>query len=256
MNIEGINKIKTIDELMDKWFKYSRSKWPEAVFVKDGPFCYYWQQKIKILFVARELPGKIDKGEEGSFTTYQDERECMIKLGIFQSRLLYLAYGIINGESTEQDWIASYDSGNGARKLNQKFAEDPKLCDGAFSYAAVNASKLLNSDGKKIGKLFHAFISDEINRAFFLREINLLKPDIIISANLADLKFFKDFEGRIDPDVKSSYSSENCTVWNYKSEKKDKQIPWLDTWHFTAGKETFKCFYRPICVAAKELLGK
>ena len=42
-----------IDELMKEWATYvhSQDQWKDAIFVEDGPFPYYEQQKIKILFI-------------------------------------------------------------------------------------------------------------------------------------------------------------------------------------------------------------
>ena len=189
MNAE-IEKMVRIDELMKEWATYCHSqvRWKNAIFVEDGPFPYYGQQKPKILFIPRELPGAINTGI-GLTRNYIEDRLDMINLGIFQSRLLYLAHGIINREYSKRHWLKTYDSGKGAGKLNRKFSEDPAVIEGAFSYAFINVSKLLNTEGINIGKMFYTFIKDTVNRAFFLREIELLNPDIIVSGNLADLGF-------------------------------------------------------------------
>ncbi len=108
---------KKIDELMNKWSKYchNQPRWSNAVFVKDGPFPYYEDQKTKILFIARELYGR--QNDKGGLTiNYWDERAGMDNLGVFQSRLLYIAYGIAHGQCTQRDWEKMQE----AKELNRE----------------------------------------------------------------------------------------------------------------------------------------
>ena len=232
-----------IETLMKEWAEYCHAKWPEAVFVKDGPFPFYKEQTKKILFIGRELPGKINKGEEGSCIDYRDERFGMNRLGLFQRRLLYLAYGIKNGEYTFDDWSRMPE----AEILDKFFAEDAKN----FSYAFMNASKILNTEGTKIGNTFYDFINDEENQKYFLREIEILDPDIIISGNLGDIGFM----GKLMPHGKIKQSTEQLNNNNRFIYTFENKIPWIDTWHFSAPKAHFEGFYEPICAAAKVLLG-
>ena len=111
------NKLeKKIDALMKDWADYCHlegSQWVNSIFVKDGAFPFYEQQNPKILFIARELYGKQNK-EDGLCINYWDERAGMDNLGVFQSRLLYLAYGISNGQCTMKDWLNMQE----AKELN------------------------------------------------------------------------------------------------------------------------------------------
>ncbi len=250
--IEEINKITTIGALMNLWFDYCQSKWPNAVFVKDGPFPFYDQQETKILFIGREAYGMDSSVQNIDY--WSDIRES--SLGLFQSRLLYLAHGIINREYTEQHWLVTYDSGNGARSLNRIFAEDPAKCKGAFSYAFMNACKLVNTEGTKIGNTFRSFINDKVNRLFFIREIELLAPDIIVSANLNDIGFYfhEEFADIVEYAADSDFNNENCYVWKYKLQSTGKIIPCLDAWHFSAIHPNFEGYYQPICSAARHYL--
>ena len=244
---------KKIEDLMKEWVKYCRSKWSDAVFVKDGPFPIYEQQKKKILFIGRELYGKINKGEEGSCIDYRDERFGMNGLGVFQSRLLYLAYGILHGKYTLDDWLEMPE----AKKLNQKFAEVAQEIEGTISYAFMNASKILNTQGTKVGEDFRCFINDKINRAFFIREIDLLAPDIIVSGNLNQFSFFDndEFKGIASHCEEGKYDNDNCYVWQYKLQN-GKVVPCLDAWHFSRIGADFEYFYEPICQVAKNLIDK
>ena len=248
LSIEDLRKITTIGDLMNLWFNYCQSKWPDAVFVKDGPFPFYEQQKTKILFIGREAYG-MDPSEK-NIDYWSDIREP--SLGLFQSRLLYLAYGIQHGECSYDDWCKMPD----AHRLNAIFAEDAKQLDGAFSNAFMNASKLVNTEGTKIGNICRSFINDKVNRLFFIREIELLAPDIIVSANLNDIGFFfhEEFADIVEHDADSEFNNGNCYVWKYKLQSTGKIIPCLDAWHFSAIHPNFEGFYQPICSAARHYL--
>lgn len=242
-----------IDSLMKSWAKFchDQKQWEEAIFVEDGPFPFYEQQKTKILFIGRELYGKRNEGDPQTIK-YWNERESMEKLGVFQSRLLYLAYGILHGECSEDTW-KKMDT---ASKLNSIFAEDANKIDGAFSYAFMNASKILNEYSSQVGKDYDAFVNDPVNRAFFVREIELLDPDIIVSGNLNDLKFweFEEFKAKLEQYNDWNYHKDDCFVWKYKIG--NKTILLLDGHHFSTRGETFEHFYEPICKIAKAFFDK
>ena len=259
-HLEEIERMIRIDELMKEWAVYfhSQDQWKDAIFVEDGPFPYYWNQKIKFLFIGRELYGTRNEADPPTIK-YWDEREGMQKLGVFQSRLLYLAYGIINGQYRWEAWRKM----DLAEELNCKLAEDSEKIGDAFSYAFMNASKILNEKSSHVEKdIFGKFIKDKINRAFFIREIDLLAPDIIVTGNLNDTGFwgnnenngfYAEFKEKIKPWPNPEFDNDNCFVWKYTlcqgQEKKD--IPMLDGHHFSARGETFEKFYEPICKAAK-----
>lgn len=251
-----MSKIKTkIDNLMEEWANYchrSQSPWNDSIFVKDGPFPQYEKQGTKILFIARELYGRQSK-DDGLCINYWDERAGTDNLGVFQSRLLYLAYGIINRQCTKEDWINMQE----AKELNKKFApegpEGETLGD-QFSYAFMNASKILNTQGTQIGDTFWKFINDNENLKFIIEEISLLDPNIIVSANLGDLGLMgklMTFSNSIKQKQSDNLlNNENRFIYCF-----DDKIPWIDTWHFSAHKDHFKGFYEPVCEAAKILLG-
>lgn len=251
-HLEEIERMIRIDELMKEWSTYfhSQAQWEKAIFVEDGPFPYYWNQKVKILFIGRELYGNRNAGDPPTIKYWDDEREGMQKLGVFQSRLLYLAYGILHGECSEDTW-KKMDT---ATKLNSVFATDR---DEAFSYAFMNASKILNEKSVYIDRdIFGEFVKDKVNQAFFVREIELLAPDIIVSGNLNDLRFweFEEFKARLKPYNDLNCHKDDCFVWKYKVG--NKTITLLDAHHFSAPGDTFKKFYEPICKTAKVFLSK
>ena len=233
-----------IKKLMDDWQEHCEGNpaW-EGHFVSDGFFPYYTKQPVKILFIGRE-----SYGSEGGFD-YIEEYVGMDTPN-FHDRLLYLAYGIIHGECTEKDWLDMPNAG----RLDKSLAES----DG-FSYAFMNASKISNYTGSQAldKKQFEAFMQDEDNRKFIIAEIELLDPDIIISANLGDLGFFKYFNEKygIEETNDKSFNTPDRYV-RYISLNGKQPIPWIDGWHFSAHKCTFKCFYEPICQVAKNLIGK
>ena len=223
-----------IKALMDEWKAHcdAKSEW-QGKFVSDGFFPYYTKQAVRVLFIGRESYGK----SGGDYIASYNE----MSTPNFHNRLLYLAYGIVKSESSLDDWLSMDD----AKKLDARFAES-----GGFSYAFMNASKINNATGWTMlcKELFYAFIDDPKNRENIIREIELLDPDIIVSANLGDLGFFDRF-----PAIERSADQpcEDCCVWYLNSGKK---IPWIDGWHFSARKPTFESFYSPICSLAKDLL--
>ena len=231
-----------IDALMREWKKHcdGTPAW-KGYFVSDGFFPYYTKQAVKILFIGRESCGL------GGGVNYIDEYVGM-NTPNFHDRLLYLAYGIINGKCSEQDWLDMPNAG----RLDKSLATPPP--DG-FSYAFMNASKIDNHTGKSdLDKAqFNGFIEDEANREFIIEEIKLLDPDIIISANLGDLGFFKYFNDKYgieEPNDKSLNTPDRFIRYIALN---GKSIPWIDGWHFSAHKNTFECFYKPICSIAPKL---
>ena len=223
---------KAFKKFMEDWRSYCDPKW-NGNFVSDGAFPCYEDQPVRVLFIGRESYGK---GGGDYIASYNE-----MSTPNFHDRLLYLAYGIINGESSLDDWLNMDD----AKKLDTKFAEPA-----GFSYAFMNASKINNATGWTMlcKEQFYEFIDDPTNQANILREIELLDPDIIVSANLGDLGFFDRF-----PAIEKSDDQpcEDCCIWYLNSGKK---IPWIDGWHFSARKRTFESFYSPICSLAKDLL--
>jgi len=232
---------KNIEALMKKWADYCHRKWPKSIFVKDGAFPCYEDQQTKILFIGRELYGKKNDGD-GLVINYWDERAGMDNLGVFQSRLLYLAYGISKGQCTEAHW----------KKMQCAAELDCRFATEEFSYAFMNASKLLNVDGTQIGDVFYDFINDKTNQDFFIREIELLNPDIIVSGNLGDIGFM----AKLEESCKVKQSAKHLNSQNRFNYLFEGKISWIDTWHFSAHKAHFEGFYQPVCEAAAIFLGK
>ena len=122
----------------------------------------------------------------------------------------------------------------------------------AFSYAFMNASKILNIEGTQIGNTFRKFISDHENLKFIIKEIKLLNPDIVVSANLGDLGLIGELMKFSDiKQAEKHLNNDNRFVYEFEG-----RIPWIDTWHFSAHKAHFENFYKPVCEAAKILLGR
>ena len=249
---EECESIIRIKELMNAWEMYchNQEKWQNEVFVKDGPFPEYFNQKTKVLFIGRELYG--DRNEDYSrVAEYWDSaRRDMSSLRTFQSRLLYLAYGILHKEYRYEEWLKMPEAG----ELNKIFGEDSSKFEKTYSYAFMNASKILNTKTVNIGDTFGDFINDKTNLSFFIREIELLTPDIIVSGNLGDVGFIgslmKSFRGKIKK-TDIALSNPNLCVYMLND-----TIPWIDSWHFSARKENFEGFYQPVCEIAAQLVNK
>jgi len=232
---------KDLEALMKEWKDYSKKTWPKAPFVFDGFFPEYEGQGYRILFIGRESYGEADNDYIRALLDGE-----MRNTDNFHSRLLYIAYGILNGEHTISDWIKMPN----AKQLNHVFAEK----DG-FSYAFMNASKLNNNSGTTDvdAGLFSDFIADPQNQAYFLKEIEILAPDIIISGNLGDKNFMTPF---LESKKVQKKDCDNKNFLYYELTLNGKLIPWLDGWHFSARRGSFDSFYNPICSKAKDILGK
>lgn len=205
--------------------------------ILDGFYPNYTQQKVKILFIGREALSVKGSYIETLYEAYKDNDIGSKSLDAHQFHriMFYLAYAI-NNELPEWDNIPY------ASKIADTFAEENGL-----SFAFINLSKLSNDseDWHKDEKLIKSYIErvKESGKNYFLEQIKILNPDMIISAN-------------IDPKHLGEIVSEdtsNKDVYVYKLNCEGKEIPIFNMWHFSApSKSDFTHYYKPI----KEILKK
>lgn len=232
-------KQKHIDSLMLEW----RNSLPEnsrKLFVSDGFYPYYFAKTPKILFIGKETL-------EMSGCDYICELlECYVKskkIGdipinshAFHRRLLYLAYGILNGKSTLEDFNAMPC----ASEIGDCFATENDI-----SFAFMNLSKISNET------TIYADMEVIKNRAendkkFIRREIDILEPDIIISGNIGHIltQMVDNF------DVVEHLGEDVCV---HKVKLNGREILYLDCWHFSNfTKADFANFFLPVCSAVKK----
>lgn len=207
-------------------------------FITDGFYPYYTFQRHKILFIGREAYGEAE-------ADYIEEFYNGNMKGIFHNRILYIAFGILAKKYREKDWKEMPS----ADEIYGNFAKE----DG-ISYAFMNISKLSNESGNSKIDLpqLNRFLDLPETVKFIEKEIVILSPDIIISANLGDIGVLGRFEGKLSEN--ESGHTPDVHLYTFSGEE-GRKVPWIDGWHFSArNKPTFESFYSPICNATRALL--
>lgn len=257
-NIE-VKKQKKLDDLFDDWKRFISTKdkvnngqrakiSPVDCFASDGFFPGYYskENKIKILFIGRET-----RSISGGFNFVETSREFfenahypkiknrLTNKNNFWRHILKIAYGIQKG-------------GIPFNKIHSSCIKiaDEMIENNNFGFAVINISKYSNDSKKKwqLNKnLAYRFINDsELAKTKFLqKEIKILEPDIIITANLWDAGFGDTLElcfPGLELKHSEKYNIEYCKEYNLNG----KNIKLINTYHFSAYKSDKECFYDPI----------
>mgnify|MGYP007004251803 FL=1 len=242
-------KLRQIKTLMDEW-KSSLSEEEQILFVPDGFYPHYFSKNPRILFVAKESTGMLGLVYTDTlFECYRNEKhigEKNINQYRFHARMMYMAYGILNKESTFEE----FQSTPPASKIGDTFGTE----DGV-SFAFMNISKSSNENGtyaneKLIGTSYAH------GKKFIKREIELLEPDVIISANVTDK--ITDIFGEPSVLERIGGNGEVCDVCAQTIKVNGKDTLLLDCWHFSSvkGKKDFEHFYHPVCEFTKKYFNK
>lgn len=231
---------KRNNEILNEWNKYISDKkiidgYNPDSFVTDGFYPYYYSQKIKILYIAKESRGL--SGCDYIETLYDAYKENQINnLHIdnrkrrFHNRMFRITYGIEHG-------FLSWDEIPCASELTQDFATK-----NGISFAFMELSKFSNETEHFATyiPLVNNFIeiSKNEHRNFWNDQIRNLDPDIIITMRLLGSL---NALGPVTVIDNKKYPRE------YSLNVGEKDIKIIDTYHFSYWKEDpNKCFYRPI----------
>lgn len=238
-------KVSRLQRLFSDWhqaFTNSTESLKKHVaddMVFDGFYPYYFSQPKRILFVGWE------SRQIGGFNyldiIYQAYREGKqigrrhLDNDNFHSRMLYFAYGILNGMPNWQEIPF-------ASKIGDTFGSP----DG-ISFAFMNISKLSNeAENHQADKsvIDAAFQLSTHPRNYIQEEVSILEPEIVITCNLND---------KADALGKCAYirhfGSENQVAACWLDSGKHRSLL-LDTFHFSAwNKKDPTDFYEPICEA-------
>lgn len=242
------NSLKSdIDQLNSRWKNYLVSatgdeKFSE-IFVTDGFYPYYTVQKVKVLFLGREaLEIAGANYQEFMYGSFLENKIGTKTLNAhrFHSTMLYIAYAL---EKQIYEW----------KKI--PYAEEI-VCEFAkkagFSFAFMNLSKFSNESGEwgADNELINRFIdlSEKSNENFFGREIDILKPDVIIGMN---------FGSRVDClgtfSKLQCYGNNNDVCVSSLKTQSGKEYIYIDTWHFSApGKSPEREIFNPLMEALKD----
>lgn len=245
-----------LDNLMKEWIKQlSKNKTPinngnketttpRDCFAKDGFFPGYFSQKRKILFIGRE-PRNI-----GRFDFRDTTKKYFADLKNNNSwwrHILYIVYGI------KKEGKCSFD--NIRRKKPSGILNDMTQ-ENDFGFACINISKYSNdhpTNSNTNKNLVHQFLKDselEVTN-FFQKEISLLDPDIIITANLWDGTIDENYMNLCLPNDKFSKGksithNKECVAIYYKYNQNGREIDCMDLFHFSARKSDQFCYYNPV----------
>lgn len=257
----GIEKEKN-DELMrlfDEWIaQISKNKEPvdngdgkrapRDCFAKDGFFPGYFSQKKKVLFIGRETRNIGGYDFRDTSKHFFENKSC--NKNNWWRRILYIVYGIQHGGK-----IAFSD----IPQANEIMKEMLEKND--FGFAVMNVSKFSNdsnTDWQTNTSLVDRFLKDsELEKTnFFQRELEILEPDVIVTANLWDGKIKDDYLELCLPSENFSKKlkrlRENVAQYG-KYNLNGKKIDYIDLYHFSAVKNDEKYFYNPVM---KILFGK
>lgn len=217
---------------------------PASCFAKDGFFPGYFSQKRKILFIGRE-PRNI-----GGFDFRDTTKKYFADLKNNNSwwrHILYIVYGI------KKEGKCSFE--NIRRKKTSGILNDMTQ-ENDFGFACINISKYSNDHPTNFNtnkNLVHQFLKDselEVTN-FFQKEVNLLAPDIIITANLWDGTIDENYMNLCLPNDKFSKGksithNKECVAMYYKYNQNGREIDCIDLFHFSARKSDKFCYYNPV----------
>jgi hypothetical protein len=243
---------RKIDALMDAWRQevstaqvlckgdgeyYSGSK----LFCADGFYPYYYQQKKKILFIAREGAGVADSDYiDVVLHAYRQNNVAGWSLNqvqnSFHNRMLYVAWGILHGGTVPYHEVPQ------ASEIGGNFGTSEGI-----SFAFMELSKYSNDGANSASycdpELMTASLKDSHleKRNFFQEELAILDPDLVITMNLwtagVDGALLDLALGKVSALDTESYqpaaSLSAITINN-------KEVPLIDLYHFSARKNTEK----------------
>lgn len=158
---------------------------PLDLFETDGFYPGYLSSEKRVLFIGREP--RWEPGQDRIGSDIEKWKKSKPE-GSFWRRVFYILYGIEHsGNSSFQEAERNFDEYVKSKIANQN-----------YGFGLMNLSKYANlaeNSGTKASRyLIKRFIDDsELDlRNYFMEEINLLKPDIIITMNI--FSYFRNEE--------------------------------------------------------------
>jgi hypothetical protein len=238
-------KIDSLEKLFRDWHQHFAAnslllgKHAADEMVWDGFYPHYTSQKKRILFVGRE--SRDITGCHNTNVLFEAYRSKDKSIGgqhldnnNFHSRMIYIAYGIMNGMPLWQD--IPY-----ASEIVDTFGEA-----GGLSFAFMNISKLSNESehfASDFDAINASYAVSTQGRNFIQEEVAILKPHIVITMNLED---------KIHALGQLTELHRSGETEAYRLICGDQHSLLINTWHFAAwNKNAIKCFYNPICDAIR-----
>lgn len=246
-----IVKRKELNNLMKDWKNVINTKgkiiFPDDnrryaaidYFNTDGFYPGYFSEKQKVLFIGRE--SRYSAGGDRILADLEwFKKNGNPNSSTYWRRILYLIYGIKNkGKYNYSDIPYANEILN---KMN---------VENNYGFAIMNISKYSNdaNDGGNANyKLINQFLSDsELSKRNFIKEeIELLEPDIIITANLWNGLINDEDLQRVFPNEDFTDISEINGVANlYDFKLGLRKVKILDLYHFSSIGSDETMFYTP-----------
>ncbi|MDY0274456.1 MAG: hypothetical protein RBR42_03325 [Desulfomicrobium sp.] len=243
--VNEIVKKSELDKHFKKWYKIAKKmkfikNYTADDIVFDGFYPYYYNQKVKILFIGREALGMTGQNYiETIFQAYKNNSIGNKTLDSykFHNLMFYITFGINNNYI---NWAKiPY-----ASEIVENFG-----VFGGISFAFMNISKFSNesnawkADWGLIDNFVDSFSNDEIN--LISEEIDILDPDLIITMNL---------EERINKLGKIEVIEYGDRLSKYYLETNIRKYLLFDTFHFSApNKSSEKDYYKEIISECKKM---
>ena len=233
-------------KLFDAWKVVVRKNNPALapLFTADGFFPGYFSASPRVLFIGRESRFAPDGDRITSDLTWFSGLPSASEP--YWRRILHLLYGIKTNGQYPFSAIPTEDI-----ILKQMVQRNN------YGFAIMNFSKYINeADDSSTSnfKLINQFLEDsDLDRRNFIRdEIELLEPDIIITANLWGCKIDKTYLNLVFPpmDMSMPFIDSNNKACLQILRFNGRTIKRLDTYHFSAPGNDQEKFYDP----AMELL--
>jgi hypothetical protein len=237
-------KRKGIIELMQDWKDTVSEK---KRFYLDGFFPRYYKTNPKVLFIAREQrDGNEPDNIINAIKTFESENINNIR---FWKRILCM-FNIIRNNGNIDETVTADQIAKEMAKNND------------YGFAFMNISKYINEaedSGTKHNRvLMNKFLEDSKldERNFFQEELEILEPDIIITANLWNGSIKKEYLEkcfseliyiRYDDDKKKAAALHSMKI-------KNKKVKLIDFYHFSSRFNDMDYFYKPLSELLHDIL--
>ncbi len=233
-----------INKLLADWKKVIQKNNPALaeLFTLDGAFPGYASAFPKILFIGRESRFAPNGDRISSDLAWFKTLSPDDGLGSYWRRIISMVYLIQAGGQCAPEQLPD------ARDILAQMK-----ATGNYGFAIMNISKYLNTaddSGTSNFKLINQFLEDsDLDRRNFIRdEIELLEPDIIITANLWGCKIDKTYLNLVFPprDMSTPIIDNNNKACLQNLRFNGRTIKRLDTYHFSTPGNDQELFYDPI----------
>ena len=244
---EESEMVKRLEVLSQEWVKYIQKSTNLCgnieLFNMDGFYPFYAKQKPRILFVGREacwMQGKNYITTVCPCIKDDNFNGWTVNQYPFHRRQFYIAYGIIRffSEGEFPDWDNVPWASEMAKNIFGRINGELTGTLDSISWAFINLSKFSNETGAyqtDYTNRYWPFVNDEQNCAYLKEQINILRPQLIVGANVEELVEILGY-------CKCDNSVANC--FYYAPE--NKLPPFLNCFHFAAFKSDRDGFYVPV----------